>query len=362
VSHLYDLFKPEDLLDNLNGGFVRSKISPEGTRVIFNYTNATQYAGEWNDVTKQTRGLIIDRTTNEIVARPFPKFFNWSQLDTREQTALMKRPVEAYVKWDGSLGVGYTLNTGEFCIATRGSFTSQQAQHATEYVQQNYPYFEPIQGLTYLFEIIYPENRIVVDYRSMDAVILLAVIDNESGKTLPHGAYDWPGLINYPLDYRSLAEVLAAPQKPNNEGFVVRFPHNDMRVKIKFDEYVILHSMLTETSTLTIWKALATGAGVDHLLDRVPDEFYDWVRKQVQRLTGDFGYVKTSAQEEFDWIMRRVKRPEWDKAARKEFALLAMKSEYKDVLFGLYDGKDISARLWQRIKPAYSKPFWTEEA
>ncbi|MER5754398.1 RNA ligase [Streptomyces sp. NPDC002088] len=347
------------LKDMLDKGYVRKQNHPDAPLSILNYTNKAQFDSEWNDVTKKTRGLIVDSVTNEVAARPFEKFFNWSQIPLKAQAALINEPVETYVKWDGSLGVGYTLHTGEFRIATRGSFTSPQALHATEHVQSRYPDFEPILGLTYLFEIVYPANRVVVDYQGLDELILLAVVDTETGKTLPSGAYDWPGPINQPVGFQSLAEVVSAPEEKNQEGFVVRFPSSDLRVKFKFEEYVRLHRILTNVSTLSVWEALANGQGIEQFIDHVPDEFYTWVHKQVHRLEGDYTRVYEGAADDFEWVMRRVRRPEWDtKKARKEFALLASETDYPDVLFGLYDGNDVSKRIWKKVRPEFEKPYY----
>jgi RNA ligase len=359
MVHLYKIIDHDALLAHIENGYVRKQKSPDGERIIFNYTNRTQFDNEWDDVTEQTRGLIIDATAGEVVARPFRKFFNWEQIPPNVQAGLLKEPCETYVKWDGSLGILYGLHTGEHRIATRGSFTSPQAEHATKVLHEHYPTFEPILGLTYLYEIVYPENRIVVDYKGLDDLVLLAVIDTESGTTLPSDSYGWPGPVSDPLGWTSLAEVLAVPQRENREGFVVFFPRLEMRVKIKFDEYKRLHAILTNVSSISIWNALANGQGLEVLIDHVPDEFYTWVHKQVQRLEADFERVKAAAQEEFEWVMKRVRRPEEDPKRRKEFALLALESEYKDVLFGLYDGKDVTSRLWKRVRPEYSKPFST---
>lgn len=89
--------------------------------ILFNYTNAAQFANRWNWFERQSRGLILNRETGEVVARPFPKFFNWGE--TNQPTASL---VELTEKIDGSLGILYRHN-GEFKIATRGSFTSDQA-------------------------------------------------------------------------------------------------------------------------------------------------------------------------------------------------------------------------------------------
>ncbi|MDX3260800.1 RNA ligase [Streptomyces sp. MI02-2A] len=357
MVHLDEMLKRPELIRRLDEGYVRSQHHPDDSLVIFNYTNKAQFDNEWDDVTEQTRGLIANPFTEEIVSRPFRKFFNWEQIPASQQAYFLKQPCEVYVKWDGSLGILYPLNTGEYAIATRGSFDSPQAKHATKLLREKYPTFEPILGLTYLFEIIYPENRIVVDYNGRDDLVLLAVIDTETGRTLPSGSYDWPGPVTRPLIWTSLADVLAEPQRPNEEGFVVFFPADDFRVKVKFEDYKRLHSILTNVSTLSIWDALANGQDLEAFIDHVPDEFYSWVQEQADLIAADFERVKVAALEDFMWIKKRVKVPEWDRDARKQFALLALESEFKDVLFGLYDGKDISARLWKRVRPEYSKPW-----
>jgi RNA ligase len=358
MVHLYDVLPEKALLDNITKGYVRHQTHPDGSRAIFNYTNKAQFDNEWNEVTKKTRGLIIDTTTEKVVARPFEKFFNWSQIPADQQARLINEPVKTYVKWDGSLGVGYLLHTGEFRIATRGSFTSPQAQHANKILETRYPTFEPILGLTYLFEIVFPSNRIVVDYKGLDDLVLLAVVDTQTGRSLPWGPYDWPGPVNQPVGFESLSEVLAAPQEENQEGFVVHFPGHDLRVKFKFDEYVRLHRILTNTSTLTLWEALVEGDGIEAIIDSVPDEFYDWVRAKGSALQAAYTDTLVEAREEFDWILRRLVRPEDDaQKRRKEFALLACESPYRDILFGLYGGQDITSRVWKRVKPAYEVPF-----
>ncbi|MFE2099545.1 RNA ligase [Streptomyces sp. NPDC059468] len=361
MTNLLSIMSPSLLQDMLDQGYVRKQNHPTEPLTIYNYTNKTQYEGLWNEVTEQTRGLIVHSVTGEVVARPFRKFYNWDQIP-HLHSSLLQQPVEGYIKWDGSLGILYGLNTGEHAIASRGSFTSPQAQHATEVLYERYPTFEPILGLTYLFEIVYPENRIVVDYKDMDDLVLLAVLDTETGKTMPAGAYDWPGPVNEPLGFHNMLDVIAAMRKqdPNEEGFVVRWPWSDTRAKFKFDEYVRLHRILTNVSTLSVWDALANGQGIEEWIDRVPDEFYSWVHKVVHRLESDYSRTYADIADDYDWIMRRLRRPETDvKKRRKEFALLAQETPYPGLLFRLYDGKDISADVWKRIRPEFEKPFYS---
>ena len=44
---------------------------------IYNYTRATVHENWWDEVTSICRGVIINRETGEIVARPFEKFHNY---------------------------------------------------------------------------------------------------------------------------------------------------------------------------------------------------------------------------------------------------------------------------------------------
>ena len=134
-------------------------------------------------------------------------------------------------KMDGSLGILYWLNDRPF-IATRGSFTSEQSQHATEVLYSRYQHaFDKLdRGAHDLFEIIYPQNRIVVDYGSMDDLVLLTVIDNETGNERIED-------IGFPIvkkfDGINDLQELKALEENNKEGFVVRFK-DGFRVKMKF--------------------------------------------------------------------------------------------------------------------------------
>lgn len=363
MVYLDDLMDRGELRSMLDQGYVRLNQSPDQTLTIYNYTNKTMFDGVWNDVTRQCRGLIVDSNTDEIVSRPFRKFFNWNQLDPDMQKRLMKEPIATFMKWDGSLGVLYRLNTGELAIATRGSFTSVQAEHATARLREKYPDFDPYPDLTYVFEIIYPENRVVVDYQGMDDLVLLAVMETETGRTLDFTG-GWPGPRTQQMSFPTLADVLAYPPEPDPEGFVVLFPDQDIRVKWKFPEYLRLHRIITNVSSLSIWEALAAGTGLEVFIDHVPDEFYQWVKETAHGLQERFDLLLQEATDDFTWIMKKVRRPSVDPKQRKEFARLATETPWPALMFGLYDGRDMSENIWKRIRPEFEKPYTnrTEDA
>src|SRR6185369_15422771 len=142
-------------------------------------------------------------------ARPFAKFFNHGQpgapgIDLTE-------PVAVSDKADGSLGILYPDGAG-WAVATRGSFASDQARHATALLATRYPDFTPPPGLTVLFEIIYPANRIVLDYQGLDDLVLLGAVDIATGRSFgPEAVPDWPGPVVETFGYATFAEALAAP-------------------------------------------------------------------------------------------------------------------------------------------------------
>lgn len=317
MVHLSDLFDPAELDAMLTGRYVRAQRDSTGTLTIFNYTDETQYRRMWNDVTSACRGLIVHTATGQVLARPFRKFFNYGEVGTEAITSL-DEPVVVTDKADGSLGILYTDPAGRPAIATRGSFTSEQAQHATALYRQRYAgQWSPDPALTYLFEIVYPDNRIVVNYDDLDDLILLGAVDIVSGRSQsPQQARgDWPGLLTQTFAYTDLAAALAAPDRPGREGLVVHFTTSDERVKIKQADYVRLHRLLTGCSARRIWQEMAIDAcadliespkhwgtylGIDpaqaqaalssgrswrqELLTGVPDEFYAWVRSTIDDL------------------------------------------------------------------------------
>ena len=108
---------------------------PAGGLVILNYTRETQYAGMWDEVTLCCRGLIVDTRTWEVAAWPFVKFFNVNERPETAVEALPHEPFAVYEKMDGSLGLLYRGPDGP-AVASRGSFTSEQAARGTALLRQ----------------------------------------------------------------------------------------------------------------------------------------------------------------------------------------------------------------------------------
>ena len=91
--------------------------------------------------------------------------------------------VEATVKFDGSLGIAFQWNN-EVKVTTRRRMDSEQAIWAKQWIQDhcNASVFQT--GFTYLFEIVYKVNTVIVEY-PFQGLVLLAVTDG-NGRELPY--------------------------------------------------------------------------------------------------------------------------------------------------------------------------------
>lgn len=316
---------------------------PAADLFIYNYTNKAQYDGVWNEVTLQCRGLILDGEWN-IVSRPFKKFFNLEEYPADE---IPDEPFDVFEKVDGSLGILYWLGDAP-CIATRGSFISDQAVHASAILIEKYGGITSKldRSLTYLFEIIYPQNRIVIDYGDKDDLVLLAVIDNLTGDERQLPDIGFPVVKKY--DGITDFKLLKYLEEENQEGFVIRFK-SGLRAKVKFAEYLRLHRIVTGVSNVVIWEHLAEGRSFEDLLDKVPDEFYEWVKKTTAELKAQYDAILVHSQNSFKQF-----------ETRKETALYFQTQKYPAVLFAMLDGKPVDKIIWKMLRPPFAKPFKIE--
>jgi len=327
---------------------------PEYDIWILNYAPKTQAKKYWDEYTMSCRGMVIDAEGN-ILARPFQKFKNYEEHDPSEID--MSMPFNIFEKMDGSLIIVFYYEPRmTWIVASRGSFISEQSLEAEKMIDAKI-YGHLNTKCTYLFEIIYPENRIVVDYGDKRELVLLGRIVTETGVEATH-----EDLINNCSKFftvvkkfelkniNDLAE-LKALEEDNKEGFVVRF-ENGFRVKVKFTEYIRLHGILTNVSNLTVWEHLKNNYNFDELLDRVPDEFYNWLQRTVKILQVEFNEVERQALLEFVRIhyINGI-------TDRKDFAMEAIKTKHSSILFKLYDKRSYTDIIWKKIRPVYSKPF-----
>lgn len=332
-------------------GMVRTEHHPRLPLRIYAYTHRAAFARRWNAATLVARGLILD-DDDRLVARGWPKFFGYDE-HFAVHRCYPQGAFEIQEKLDGSLGIAFA-HAGEVVVTTKGAFASPQAQWAGRWLgdhlaERGMPDGGFAPGSTYLFEIVYAANRIVVDYGpDADGLVLLDVIDNETAQT-DHAEFqrvrDELG-FRTPRVYRHTQplEMLYQAVEANAEGFVVKF-FNGVRIKVKGEEYARLHRIVTGVNSRYVWQSLRAGDDLLALLDGIPDELYAWVEATVGFLRAAFAAAMSEVRERHDAVASL--------ASRKEQALAIAGFAYKAAVFCLLDGRVREAEdlVWRTLEP-----------
>jgi len=329
-------------------GLLLKQTHPNYDLTIWNYSPKVQYDRLWDDITIQCRGLVTN-SEGKIIARPFKKFFNYEEHKPED---IPNEEFVVYEKLDGSLGILFNYKD-EWILATRGSFTSPQSIKGKE-ILDRHDISAWRKDNTYLFEIIYPENRIVVDYGNEEKLVVIGGIHTDTGEEIPDSSLFWTQDSGFEVvtTYKTWGEgydLLKEEISKDKEGYVIRFK-NGFRMKVKGEEYKRLHRILTNISNRDIWEYLKEGKPFDEILDKVPDEFYNWVKDTARDLTVKFEDIDDEYNNIFNSIFSLIE-------TKKEFAEKAKQYPHSSLLFAMYDGKQTHKIIWKLLYPNYSKPF-----
>lgn len=344
MTKLFDLFPEVDFVQQHELGNIRIQQHPEFRELhIANYTEQAAFNRDWNPVTRTCRGLIYNANTEEVLARPFPKFFNF---DEKEAPRILDdQVVYSYSnKYDGSLGIVYPTEDG-LMVATRGSFASEQAKLGTKLLREldewHYDYLHEMLnvGYTPLFEICGPDNRIVLKYDE-NFLAPLGYIHIVDGHYFPH---------EQPSYSRTMRSLLMDLSRTNAEGWVVWKTAYEA-VKIKQADYVELHRIVTNLSKKEVWRQLRAGNYNQFKLN-LPDEWWDWAENIADELRANFTEILTYAQAceyGMGYVFAGLAPSRKEQAA---WIMSHVETEYRGLVFSLLDGRDISDAIWRMLEP-----------
>lgn len=345
-----EIFSAELLSQMVDEGYVRVQTHPVLPLRIFNYSEQTQFRGVWNACTLACRGLIIDQDDN-IIARPFEKFFNLG--DSHAAHIDWNDSVEATDKKDGSCGITYPVGSG-VAIATRGSFASDQAIHASGVLAEKYSSIVFDDNFTFMFEIVYPDNRIVLDYGPFDDLILLGAVNKRHGYIYgPREAQallDWNGPVTEVFEYKNMHDCVGAPYRKNAEGLVIR--SGSKMVKLKQADYVELHRLISMLSERSVWSQLKDGKSILEICEALPDEFHQFVKDVGQLMLDQFRHINYVVDKTYTALVESL--PEG--FTRRDFAMKANGVDfYRSHMFMMLDGKPVDELVWKQIRPEAKK-------
>lgn len=246
---------PEDWMEKLHNEY-EIRVKKEGDYAIFNYAIGADFS---NPIVQEARGIILDWKALEVVCWPFRKFGNYTESYADKIDWASARVLE---KVDGSIvKLWYDKNAEKWQFSTNGMIRAEDAG------VENYPFLSygavicraenyrdiPFAALdknaTYIFELVSPETRVIVNY-GKTALYHLGARNNLTGEEFSVDlGVQKPQ--SYPLG--SLEDCVRAASALNadtggsieKEGFVV-VDKNWNRVKIKSLDYITMHHLATQ--------------------------------------------------------------------------------------------------------------------
>lgn len=348
---------------------------------IYTYGRKAVHENLWDGVTSKCRGIVVNRDTGEIVARPFEKFHNYGSIQQQEDGGtfefLLQRGAKPYIweKMDGFMVTAYRWD-GNWYAASKGSFHSIHAKWATAELRRLNTSEFPADW-TPVFEGLHPDLRIVVDYGKRKELVLLALIHNETGfEVYPSylSTYAEKFGCKTPHSYGlSLNDAVVYTRNGSDstaggeEGYVLTWysggadDRPPYRLKLKFVEYLRLHRMVCGVSPKRIWEALASEghAELDDYLNHSTPWFAAFTKKWVKALRQSFDELKARAEVRYavckETVRVKVGQQPYENlgAERKAWALEFQRPEndgLQSILFAMLDNKRVDTVIWKLVK------------
>jgi hypothetical protein len=303
-----------------------------------------------NQIVRDCRGIVLEKYSWNVVAKPFRRFFNWGEdihnckFDWSDFTTTTKE--------DGSLMIVYNYN-GRWHVNTSGSFGLGECNFSgkswaqlfweTSGIRQNS--MDP--SLTYLFEMWTPYNKVLRMYKE-SFTSLLGAFHNPSLQELPGSVVNsLASELNVPTPqthhFTSAADITSflqanAVDDPLFEGVVVRDRNNE-RLKIKSDTYLANHHLFDNGNilnpkkmvTFALYGTMPMGGDIGDFPQVV--EVYD--------------KVKAELDQEYSTLLAIWETCNTIKEQR-EFAAVATKSKFSHILFNLRKNPKLTlAQAWR---------------
>ena len=279
----------------------------KGNLLLLKYSKNIWNTG-WHNLAKQCRGKVVNWKDRTIVSYPFNKFYNLNEVEETKLervNSLLVNANEVMVtdKKDGS-AIILTNHNGEKIMNTNGSFENIQVVLATELFEKKYSKFfnNMPEGYTFVFELVHPENKIVLNYGDIEKLYLLAIRDLKTLKLLTYKelkdfADKWQLDITESFDFNTLDELIKTAEtecKEIKEGWVIRLitETEDFIFKLKYAEYFKLARIKAIPSLKKLYILLQQdklddmmAAAEEDIVTEVEDKvkvIYDYVDKTKQ--------------------------------------------------------------------------------
>ena len=359
------------------------QISEYDDRIILNYSQTDSPRN--HPVCDECRGLILSLPDYEIMARPFERFYNFGEAGT-DNFDFTK--CDIYTKEDGSIvclyydkfkdtwrfstrkkafaeGTTAYGNSFQELILHAGGWESLEAmQNEMKDRLSLWEGEDSVKNKTFVLELVGPRNRVVTPYAE-DKLILLAVIDNSSGRTYPdyakerfNAAFPQVPIVNkfttqqdISTDYIDKLMAEMTKKVPLFEGFVVHNPVTDARIKIKSKAYLTARYMRMN-GTVTEKRV------IEFILENEYHEYliyYPEDKPLFDKYVEAMDSLIQRVNKTFSTLYHRTKD-------RKEFAGMAKAYSFSPLLFSMLKWEEETETLFYKLSTSLKVKLISEEA
>lgn len=334
---------PEDWKERLSSAPYFLKIKESGDLIIFNYN---MYNSDFSlDITKEARGLILEKGTWKVIRMAFYKFFNLGEpnaasIDWSSATATSKEDgniISLYYynnKWN--VASNSCIDAAEAHIENIGTGYSNLLELFNEAAKNsglNYNKLDPQK--TYTFELVSPCNRIVVKYDDTKLFHILTRDNNTLEEIDKDIGIETPRFyaFNNRDDYLQLVKSLGN----NHEGIVIKDKFNN-RVKLKTEEYIRLHYMAGEM-------ALTLENAVYIIWNHEQNEYLQYF-PEAKKVLDNIEKQLNSAEEKIKSIIKDVNSKTWENSKAVYDYYCERDKQFVDLYVAEYNGRlDSNIRL-----------------
>lgn len=259
-----------EFLDNLSKycqlGFIRKSQHPKLPITIYNYTQKASFKEKWDNITINSRGLILNND-GEIIIKGPKKFFNkeekWSAKFDISQSIISEKLDGYYIsiKLDSLYGLVIS-SRGSFC----NKYTSATEKLITEPVRRQ---IQP--NIQYFCELLqnFPGDEGIIVTKHPKPKLICWAMRGEDEKEIIPTKENCPFEIARKMSFEESIQYL----NQEVEGVVAYNPQTEERIKLKTDWFLNMHRLISDCTRNRVWTICKDGGQVEDL--DIPNEFME---------------------------------------------------------------------------------------
>ena len=310
---------------------------------------------------QECRSLVINIIKEELVLTPFKKFRNLNECEENSIENIKKKieiakSIEITDKLDGSMQSARWYDNKVIMSGSQALNKSESWRLADGYnmltTNKNYvTMLKDYSDYTFIFEYISLKDAHVVLYdKSQEGLYLIGVREVETGNQLSYKdvlglakKYDVKCTKLYDKTLDEVMSELTVYKAYEKEGFVMNIDGH--MVKIKCDDYVNIHRILSNISSINLIIQKISEDQFDDLISKVPESYRDRVMNVANII---FNYIN-----ETDRIVKELYETA-DKADKKTFMIWVdnnVDNKFRGYLKNIYVGRENNyLKYGQRLK------------